>query len=356
LAGVVLPVDKNGQIEDHIPMRTVMNPPNPFESQHRDLLEPAPHVHLQMFEDVTRDILSRNESPDLPFRWSLNPYRGCFHACAYCYARPTHEYWGFGAGTDFESKIIVKRHASTLLRRTFEKPSWKGELILFSGNTDCYQPLEASLELTRACLEVCAEYRNPVGIITKGVLVLRDLDLLCRLHQEASVRVYFSIPFSDDEVARKVEPHAPSSRKRFEAMATLTNAGIPTGISLSPIIPGLNDQDMPDLLVRAKQAGAVEAMATLLRLSGPVEPVFMERMEAAFPDRFTKITNRIRDVRGGAISEGAFFERHRGVGPYWAMIEQLFEVSRRKAGLSVLRDETLPATFRRPGVEQTALF
>jgi DNA repair photolyase len=250
----------------------------------------------------------------------------------------------------------VKREAATLLRRTFEKPSWKGELILFSGNTDCYQPLEASLELTRACLEVCAEYRNPVGIITKGVLVLRDLDLLRRLHQEVSVHVYFSIPFSDDEVARKVEPHAPSSRKRFEAMAVLANAGIPTGISLSPIIPGLNDEDVPDLLARAKQAGAVEAMATLLRLSGPVEPVFMERMAAAFPDRITKITNRIRDVRGGAISEGAFFERHRGAGPYWAMIEQLFEVSRRKVGLSALHDETVPATFRRPGVEQTALF
>jgi DNA repair photolyase len=238
----------------------------------------------------------------------------------------------------------------------FEKPSWKGELILFSGNTDCYQPLEASLGLTRACLEVCAEYRNPVGIITKGVLVLRDLDVLRRLQQEASLHVYFSIPFSDDEVARKVEPHAPSSRKRFEAMAILANAGIPTGISLSPIIPGLNDEDVPDLLARAKQAGAVEAMATLLRLSGPVEPVFMERMAAAFPDRITKITNRIRDVRGGAISEGSFFERHRGAGPYWTMIEQLFEVSRRKAGLSALRDEAVPATFRRPGIEQTALF
>jgi rhodanese-related sulfurtransferase len=183
--------------------------------------------------------------------------------------------------------------------------------------------LEASLELTRACLEVCAEYRNPVGIITKGVLVLRDLDVLRRLHQEASVRVYFSIPFSDDEVARKVEPHAPSSRKRFEAMATLAEAGIPTGISLSPIIPGLNDEDVPDLLARAKQAGAMEAMATLLRLSGPVEPVFMERMAAAFPDRITKIIHRIRDVRGGAISEGAFFERHHGAGPYWAIIEQM---------------------------------
>ena len=182
----------------------------------------------------------------------------------------------------------------------------EGELILFSGNIDYYQPLEASLELTRACLEVCVEYRNPVGIITKRVLVLRDLDLLRRLHQEASVHVYFSIPFSDDEVARKVEPHAPSRRKRFEAMATLANAGIPTGISLSPIIPGLNDEDVPNLLPRAKQAGAVEAMATLLRLSGPVEPVFMERMAAAFLDRIAKITRRIRDMRGGAMSEGPF--------------------------------------------------
>jgi DNA repair photolyase len=309
-----------------------------------------------MYEDATREILSRNDSPDLPFRWSLNPYRGCFHACVYCYARPTHEYWGFGAGSDFESQIIVKRNAATLLRRTFEKTSWKGELILFSGNTDCYQPVEASLELTRACLNVCAEFRNPVGIITKGVLVLRDLDVLRRLHQEASIRVYFSIPFSDDEIARKVEPHAPSSRKRFEAMATLAAAGIPTGISLSPIIPGLNDEDMPDLLDRAKQAGAGEAMATLLRLSDSVEPVFMERMAAAFPDRMAKITSRIREVRGGALSEGAFFDRHRGSGPYWIMIEQLFQVFRRKAGLAALCDGMLPDTFRRPGLEQTALF
>lgn len=313
-------------------------------------------MQVQLFEETAREILSRNDSPDLPFRWSLNPYRGCFHACAYCYARPTHEYWGFGSGTDFESKIMVKREAATLLRRTFEKPSWKGELILFSGNTDCYQPMEASLELTRACLEVCVEYRNPVAIITKGVLVLRDLDLLRRLQQEAWVRVYFSIPFSDDEVARKVEPQAPSSKKRFEAMATLANVGIPTGISLSPIIPGLNDEDLPDLLARAKQAGAVEAMATLLRLSGPVEPVFMERMAAAFPDRIAKITNRIREVRGGAISKGDFFERHRGAGPYWAMIEQLFEVAKRKAGFLPSPEERVSATFRRPGLEQTVLF
>jgi pyruvate-formate lyase-activating enzyme len=224
-------------------MRAMSNPPNPYESTHRELLEPSSSARLELYDDETREILSRNDSPDLSFRWSVNPYRGCFHACAYCYARPTHEYWGFGAGTDFESKIIVKRHAAALLRRAFEKPSWKGELIVFSGNTDCYQPIEASLELTRSCLEVCVEYRNPVAIITKGVLVLRDLDILKRLQQEAWVRVYCSIPFADDEVARRVEPQAPTTRKRFEAMARLSDAGIPTGVSIAPIIPGLNQED-----------------------------------------------------------------------------------------------------------------
>ncbi len=337
-------------------MRSVSNPPNPFESKHRDLLEPASAARLEIFEDAAKEILSRNESPDLPFRWSLNPYRGCFHGCAYCYARPSHEYWGFGAGTDFDSKIIVKREAASLLRRVFERPSWNGELIVFSGNTDCYQPVEASLELTRACLDVCAEFRNPIGIITKGILVLRDLDLLVRLLREAWVRVYFSIPFADDEVARLLEPHAPTPGRRFEAMAKLSAAGISTGISISPIIPGLNDGDIPELLNRAKQAGAVESMATLLRLSGSVEPVFLERLTQAFPDRVGKIIHRIQEVRRGAMTDGAFFSRHRGTGPYWTMVEQLYDVARRKAGFEMLDDDTVPRTFRRPGAEQTTLF
>jgi len=337
-------------------MQSVHNPPNPFESQHRELLEPAPRVQLEMYEDSTRSILSRNDSPDLSFKWSLNPYRGCFHACAYCYARPTHEYWGFGAGTDFDSKIIIKRDAAALLREAFDKPSWKGELIVLSGNTDCYQPLEASLELTRGCLEICLKYRNPVAIITKAALVLRDLDLLKRLHRDAWVRVYFSIPFADDAVARAVEPHAPSSRKRFEAMSALTEAGLSTGISVSPIIPGLNDQDIPDLLARARAAGAVEAMATLLRLSGNVESVFLDRMRTAFPDRIAKITHRIREVRGGQLSNGEFFERHHGTGSYWSMIEQLIDITKRKVGFPTDLETFIPQTFRRPGQEQTVLF
>ena len=337
-------------------MRSISNPPNPFESRHRDLLEPAPAARLEMYDDASREILSRNDSPDLSFRWSVNPYRGCFHACAYCYARPTHEYWGFGAGTDFESKIVVKRQAPVLLRQAFEKPSWKGELIVFSGNTDCYQPMEASLELTRACLEVCAEYRNPVAIITKGVLVQRDLDVLKRLRDEAWVRVYFSIPFADDGVARLVEPQAPTSGKRFDAMTRLSEAGIPTGISISPIIPGLNDEDIPDLLYRARRAGAREAMSTLLRLAKSVEAVFAERMSQAFPDRFGKMTHRIQEVRRGAMTDGAFFSRHHGEGPYWSMIERLFDVAKRKAGFPDSDDKPAPNTFRRPGREQARLF
>jgi DNA repair photolyase len=342
-------------------MRGISNPPNPFESQHRELLEPAAHARVDVFEDATREILSRNDSPDLPFRWSVNPYRGCFHACAYCYARSSHEYWGFGAGTDFESKLIVKPNAADLLRKAFLKPSWKGEFILFSGNTDCYQPLEATYGLTRACLEVCADFQNPVGIITKSALVMKDLDLLATLHQKASIRVFFSIPFSDAETARKVEPHVPSPEKRFAAMKLLADAGIPTGISIAPVIPGLNEDDIPDLLMRARAAGAVEAVHVLLRLSGSVEPVFLERMAAAFPDRIGKITNRVREVRGGRLSEGEFFKRYEGTGPHWELIQQLFEVSRRKAGFPDRHDDhSIPNTFRRPRSaqipEQTTLF
>jgi len=354
LTDLVLTRESEGR--DDTAMRVIANPQNPFESHHRELLEPPSQVTLEVYEDETRDILSRNESPDLPFRWSLNPYRGCFHACSYCYARPSHEYWGFGAGTDFDSKIVIKRQAPALLRDVFHKASWRGELIVFSGNTDCYQPLEATYGLTRGCLEVCAEFRNPVGIITKAALVVRDLELLKRLHTEAWVQVYFSIPFADNETARKVEPQAPSITKRLEAMRVLSEAGISTAISIAPVIPGLNEDDIPELLMRARQAGARSATYVLLRLSGNVETVFLERMAAAFPDRIKKMTNRIREVRGGKLSDSGFFTRHQGQGTYWQVIEQLFELGRRKAGFPDEDDRPIPNTFRRPGPMQTRLF
>lgn len=349
-------VDKVGARGQHRCVRPIANPPNPFETQYRELLEPASAAKMVLFGDATREILSRNDSPDLPFRWSLNPYRGCFHACAYCYARASHEYWGFGAGTDFETKLVVKEDAPRLLRDTFDKPSWNGELVVFAGNTDCYQPLEASYGLTRACLEVCADYRNPVGIITKGVLVTRDLDVLARLAADSWIRVYFSVPFASNEVARKVEPHAPSTVKRFEAMNVLSDAGIPTGISIAPIIPGLNDGDVPELLARAREAGASAATSVVLRLSGSVEPVFLERMREAFPDRFAKISRRIREVRGGKLSESAYFKRHQGQGTYWEMVEQLFRLAKRRAGFTDDPGDPVPGSFRRPGAEQCLLF
>ncbi len=337
-------------------MRAIANPPNPFESRQRELLEPASAAKLMLYEDATREILSRNDSPDLPFRWSVNPYRGCFHACAYCYARPSHEYWGFGAGTDFDSKIMIKEQAPLLLRRSFDKPSWKGELIVFSGNTDCYQPVEASYGLTRACLEVCAAYGNPVAVITKSALVLRDLDVLMELHRKAWVRVYFSIPFASDEVARKIEPHVPSITRRFETMKAVAEAGIPTGLSVAPIIPGLNDHDIPALLARARQSGASVAMASLLRLSGSVEAVFVERLREAFPDRAAKVLSRLREVRGGRLSDSAFFRRQEGHGEYWHTIERLFQFAARKAGFRDEAADAMPRTFRRPGVSQPSLF
>src|SRR5437016_9591490 len=330
LTDLVLTRESEGR--DDTAMRVIANPQNPFESHHRELLEPPSQVTLEVYEDETRDILSRNESPDLPFRWSLNPYRGCFHACSYCYARPSHEYWGFGAGTDFDSKIVIKRQAPALLRDVFHKASWRGELIVFSGNTDCYQPLEATYGLTRACLEVCAEFRNPVGIITKAALILRDLDVLRQLTEVATLTVNISVPFADNEMAHNVEPQAPSLTTRLLTIKTLAEAGIRTSVSLAPVIPGLNDDQMMEILQSARQAGAQDAFYSLVRLSGSVEPVFLERMAALYPDRIKKITHRLREVRGGMLNRTAFFERHTGKGPYAAMLEDLFTVSKRKAG------------------------
>lgn len=337
-------------------MKFVSNPPNRYEPHQRERLEASPPVALHVLEEDAREILSRNDSPDLPFRWSLNPYRGCFHACVYCYARPSHEYWGWGAGTDFESKLVAKPRAADRLRATFMKPSWKGELIVFSGNTDCYQPLEASYGLTRACLEICAEFTNPVAIITKSGLITRDLSVLQQLHERAWLRVYFSIPFLDEDTARKVEPQAPSIKKRFEAMRTLAHAGIPTGVSIAPVIPGLNEEAIPGILARAREAGATTATFVLLRLPNTVEPVFFERMQQTFPSRVHKIMDRLRAMRNGAVSDPRFFARHHGTGAYWETIERLFEMSRRKVGMAAPDEAPIPETFRRPGPVQTSLF
>ena len=330
----------------------IWNPPNPYLTEHREWIGEPPQVALEVYEDNAQTILSENDSPDLGFRYSVNPYRGCFHACVYCYARPTHEYFGLGAGTDFERKIFVKPTAPQLLEAAFRKPSWAGERIMFSGVTDCYQPLEAAWKLTRGCLKVCARYRNPVAIITKSLLIRRDLDVLEALEQDAQVSVSLSIPFSEERVARLMEPGAPTIHKRFETMRILAEAGISVGIGVAPIIPGLNDSDLPRLLKEAKRCGASFAFHTLLRLPGSVKAAFFHRIHERLPLRAAKIEHRIRETRNGQLYDSRFGHRHSGTGTYWDGIEQQWKVWTDRLGLNQ-DGEVAPtaSTFRRPSAQ-----
>ena len=311
---------------------------------------------LEVFEDHTRNILSRNDSPDIGFDWSVNPYRGCFHACAYCYARPSHEYLSFGAGTDFERKIVVKKHAPELLRDAFDAPKWRGELVIFSGVTDCYQPLEASYRLTRGCLEVCAEYRNPIGIITKAPLIERDVDVLQELARVAHLSVMISVPFWDEAKARAIEPFVTTPVRRIRTIERLARAGLRVGVMVAPIIPGLNDEDLGEVLRAARDAGATHAGSVLLRLPGPVKDVFETRLRASLPLRADRVLHRIRETRGGKMNDARFGVRGKGEGPYAEAIASLFEQTAQRLGLETNRppnDE--PSTFRRPK-GQLALF
>jgi len=313
--------------------RPVANPPNPWLSEHREWIGEPPPARLEVYEEEAASILSQNESDDVGFRWSANPYRGCFHGCAYCYARPTHQYLGFGAGSDFERRIVVKLNAPELLRKAFAGRSWKGELVALSGNTDCYQPLEASYRLTRGLLEVCRDFRNPVGIITKSVLVRRDLDLLAALARMRLVRVSVSIPFLDDDMGRAIEPYAPAPSDRFEALRALAAAGVDAGVAVAPVIPGLNDSQVPGILARARACGATRAFRIPLRLPAGVGDVFLPRLREAYPDRYEKVVGAIREMRGGAMNESRLGARMGGVGARWAAVEDLFRVHCRRLGL-----------------------
>ena len=310
------------------------NPPNRFEEAYLEWAGEPPPADLRIHEERTKSALAENKSPDIGFRWSVNPYRGCFHACAYCYARPTHPYLGFGAGTDFERQIVVKVNIVERLRERLEKKSWPRELIAFSGNTDCYQPLDAHYELTRGCLQVCAESATPVTIITKGKLVRRDVDVLQQLQRRAGCQVALSIPFASDEDARAIEPFASSPSKRFETLRILSEAGIETAVGVAPIIPGLNDDQIPQVLQRAADAGASSAFKILLRLPLEVGPIFEARLAEAFPLRRAKVMNAIRDVRGGHKSDSRFGSRMVGQGERWSAIEQLFSTQCERLGLT----------------------
>lgn len=339
-------------------MRYVQNPPNPWLQTHHEWIGEPPAVKVEVFEETaSRSIITHNDSPDVGFDYSVNCYRGCPHACTYCFSRPTHEYLGFGAGTDFESRIVAKVHAPELLRAQFMKPSWKGDLLVFSFTSDPYIPLEANYELTRRCLEVCLEFRNPVAIVTKSALVRRDVDLLAALTQEAEASVFFTIPFADHESSKALEPQAPFPEARFGAMRALAEAGVPVGLGIAPVVPGLNEHQIPELLTRARDAGATKAFINLLRLPGSVLPYFEERLRADLPLRADRILSRIREVRGGKLNESAFGKRMRGQGVYWEMIVQSFKLHCRKLGFASVESPSQAKinTFRRPS-SQASLF
>jgi DNA repair photolyase len=310
------------------------NPPNPWATTEVEYLDGAPEVRLEVYEDHTRQILSKNDSPDVGFTWSVNPYRGCFHACAYCYARPSHEYLSWGAGTDFDRKIVVKPEAPALLRAAFAKRTWKKETVVFSGVTDCYQPLEASYRLTRGCLEVCVETGNPAGIITKSPLIERDIEILAALARTAGVHVTVSIPFWDPEKARAIEPYVATPIRRIHLIEKLARAGIEVGVNVAPVIPGLNDQDMPRVMTAAREAGATHAGFVLLRLPGSVKAVFEERLRANLPLQADRVLHRIRETRGGALYDPRFSVRGRGEGIYAEAIKRLFQSTAARLGLA----------------------
>jgi DNA repair photolyase len=283
--------------------------------------------------DDSQSIVAENDSPDVGFRYSVNPYRGCAHGCSYCYARPSHEYLGFTAGLDFETKVLVKHRAPELLRTWLARPSWQPETIAFSGVTDCYQPAERHFQLTRGCLTVAAECCQPVGIITKNALVTRDLDLLTQLAAHGSVRICLSITSLDAKLARVMEPRTSSPAARLRAMRELNAAGVPTQLMLAPVIPGLNDSEIPAILSAARDAGARSASYTLVRLPTTVRDVFLEWLQRSYPDRFSRVESLLRSTREGRLSDSQFGRRHRGTGNVADIIADTFHVWTKKLDL-----------------------
>ncbi len=317
-----------------------------------------PRIETEFIADGSRSIIAENDSPDVGFRYSVNPYRGCEHGCAYCYARPSHEYLGYDAGLDFESKILVKYEAPELLREELSKPRWRAEMICFSGNTDCYQPAEERLTITRRCLEIALDARQPVGIITKNALVLRDLDLLTEMAQRQLVHVNLSVTTLDAKLARQLEPRTSTPDARLQAIRELSRANIPVRVMVAPTIPGLTDEEMPAILGAAHEAGAASAGYVLLRLPLAVEPIFRDWLAQHYPLKQARIEQLIKATRGGKFYQSKRIERQRGVGTYAQQIAQNFQVFARRFQL----DRPLPplnsTNFRSPqvGDRQQTLF
>lgn len=328
------------------------NPPNRFEKIHYaldseqvDLETPLPKT--EFYKDPSRSILSYNDSPDVGFEVSLNPYRGCEQGCCYCFARPTHEYLGFSAGLDFESKILVKEQAPVLLQRELSSPQWRPRVIALSCVTDPYQPIERRLRITRKCLEVLAEFRNPVVVITKNHLIRRDIDLLQELARTHAVSVYLSVTTLDDDLRKRMEPRTSSPLRRIETIAALAEAKIPVGVLVAPVIPGLTDHEMPAIVTAAVRAGARFADYVLLRLPHAVAPLFEGWLERHRPERKEKVLHRIEAIRGGRLDDPRFGFRMEGEGVFARQIAKLFEISCRKCGIFNKSSHLSTAAFRR---------
>ena len=277
-----------------------------------------------------KSIVNAVKSPDIGHQWSLNPYQGCEHGCSYCYARESHNYWGYSAGLDFEGKILVKENATHLLRAKLQSKSWRGEPIFLSGNTDCYQPAEKEFKITRELLKVFLEYKNPVGILTKNALVQRDIDILKRLNEDRLVKVAFSINTLDEKLRSKLEPRTATIKKRFESIELLAANNIPVGIMIAPIIPGLNSHEVLDIAKRAKAAGASEMGHTLVRLNGPLSPIFSTWLEEQFPDRKEKVLKLIAQCHDGNLEDFKAGRRMRGEGPLADQINDTMKLARKK--------------------------
>ncbi|MFQ5653038.1 MAG: PA0069 family radical SAM protein [bacterium] len=313
-------------------------------------------VETEFFLDTTRQILARNDSPDVSFDYSINPYRGCEHGCIYCYARPTHEYFGLSAGLDFETKILVKRDAPRLLEQAFCSRRWVPQLVVLSGNTDCYQPVERELRLTRECLQVFLKYRNPVGILTKNALILRDLDLLQQLARDNLVTAAISVTTLDHGLARKMEPRTASPEKRLDALERLVRAGVPASVYVAPVIPGLNDHEIPAILKAAADRGVRHAVYILLRLPHSLKELVQRWLQTHYPARENKVLNLIRDTRAGQLNDPCFSRRKQGTGARAEAIKRIFELSCQTYGLNQKQVELETRYFRRVSGSQRELF
>jgi DNA repair photolyase len=313
-------------------------------------------VPTLFFRDSSRSALARNDSPDIPFTYSLNPYRGCEHGCIYCYARPSHEYLGFSAGLDFETRILVKEDAPELLEQTFRRASWEPQLVALSGNTDPYQPVERRLGLTRRCLEVFLKYRNPVSVVTKNRLVLRDLDLLTELAAMNLVRVTVSITTLDPSITAVMEPRTARPELRLKTIEQLAGAGIPVGVNVAPVIPGLTDEEMPAILKQAAASGATSAYYQIVRLPLVVKELFVDWLHRNFPDRADKIVRRLLELHGGRLNESEFVLRMRGRGEWAETIDRLFKITCKKLGIGRKQVPLATHHFRRDPGPQLDLF